>query len=118
MYNIGKNENFESRSKKQLETLKSKSEFAKKCPVVEVKIKFPKSTTLTIQVPVKSLVKNIRRNIQTILVDELSLDDWHLVEFPIRRKIRDEKTLLEEDIMFKSILHFTFTGILFPHHTF
>ncbi|XP_955246.1 uncharacterized protein TA05180 [Theileria annulata] len=119
MYNIGKNENFESRSKKQLETLKSKSELAKKSPIVEVKIKFPKSTTLTVQVPVKSLVRNIRRNIQTILVDDVSFDDWHLVEFPIRRKIRDEKTLLEEDIVLKSILHFTFAGITFTTlHTF
>nr|PVC54385.1 hypothetical protein MACL_00003090 [Theileria orientalis] len=111
MYNIGKNENFESKSKKELETLKTKSEHAKRCPVVELKIRLPKSTTLLIHVPVKSPVRTVRSNIQKILLDDVSLEDWHLVEFPIRRRINDDRTLLEEGIMFKSVLHFTFKEV-------
>ncbi|EKX72692.1 hypothetical protein BEWA_012510 [Theileria equi strain WA] len=109
MYNVGKNENFESRSKNQLKILDAQAELLKKCPNVQIKIRFPGSTIMIIQPPIKTLVHNIRKQIQTILSETISFDHWYLTEMPIKRKINDNKTLIQEDIVYKAVLHFCYS---------
>ncbi|KAK1936212.1 hypothetical protein X943_002118 [Babesia divergens] len=110
VYNVGKCDDFESASRKHLDTLKRQYDHLEKRQTVELKIRLPGGTTLIIKPPMKTPVAKLKTEIQSILTESITLDSWDLVEMPTRRTLDESKTLIQQDISHKVILHFRFKG--------
>ncbi|ORM41237.1 uncharacterized protein BXIN_0866 [Babesia sp. Xinjiang] len=112
IYNVGKCGDFESASRKQLEALKNQCAHLEAKQTVELKIRLPANTVLTIHPPMKTLVGTVKHEIQSILIERVKLDDWELVEMPIRRVLNENKTLIQQDISHKVVLQFRYKSQL------
>ncbi|GIX65153.1 uncharacterized protein BcabD6B2_45880 [Babesia caballi] len=110
IYNVGKTGDFESASRKKLETLKRQWEYMERMKTVELKIKLPASTVLIIHPPMRTQVAKLKRELQSILVDAVAPQDWELVEMPTRRALDEGKTLIQQDVTHKVVLHFRYKG--------
>ncbi|GFE55426.1 hypothetical protein BaOVIS_028300 [Babesia ovis] len=108
IYNVGKSGNFESLSQKHLERLKQQCEYVESKASVQLKIRLPANTVLTIHPPMKTTVATIKREIQSILIDTVTIEDWELVEMPMRRTLDENKTLIQQDISHRVVLQFRY----------
>ncbi|CDR98033.1 hypothetical protein, conserved [Babesia bigemina] len=109
IYDIGKCD-FESASQKRLEALNRQCEQAEQKQTVELKIRLPATTVLTIHPPLKTPVATLKQEVQTLFVPGIAADDWELVEMPTRRVLDEHKTLLQQDIIHRVLLHFRRKG--------
>lgn len=110
IYKVGKCDQFESTSKKNLDALKKQCEHLEKRQTVELKIKLPGGAVLIIDPPMKTPIAKLKSEIQSIMVDSISPGSWDLLEVPTRRVLDSSKTLIQEDITHKVVLHFLLKG--------
>ncbi|GBE62479.1 hypothetical protein BOVATA_039720 [Babesia ovata] len=102
--------NFESASQKTLEALNKQCEHADQKQTVELKIRLPSATVLTIHPPLKTPVATLKHEMQSLFIPDIAVDDWELVEMPTRRVLDENKTLIQQDITHRVLLHFRRKG--------
>ncbi|KAK2196125.1 Ubiquitin-like domain superfamily [Babesia duncani] len=106
MYNVGENNNFKSVSKTELSKLKQQCELLQRNPIVQIKIRLSNTNMqLVLQVPPRTNIGHMRKQIQTILSDSLNLNDWYLTLPHAKDPLQDSQTLLQSDLIGKVILH-------------
>ncbi|EDO05750.2 PUB domain family protein [Babesia bovis T2Bo] len=108
IYNVGKCRDFESSSRKYLDQLQQKCEYVESNDTVQIKIRFPGNTVITIYPPVRTLVSNIKSELQSILISKVGMNDWELVEMPLKQAVDENKTLLQQDIVHSIVLQFRY----------